>query len=95
MIEINTEHMRWKRPLKAVCGDRVKFKDNIQNFRRVGFSIERNGYQLLEISGSHAQDMLIAFLNDATDFHLKQFMKGIQEELDMRESRRERKNDTH
>ena len=95
MIVINTEFPRWKRPIRAVCGDSVEFQDNPQNFRRVGFSIERNGYQLLEISGSHAQDMLIAFLNDATDFHLKQFMKGIQEELDMRESRRELKNDTH
>ena len=81
--------MRWKRPLKAVCGDIVKFRDNIQNFRRVRFSIERNGYQLLEISGSHAQDMLIAFLDSATDQHLKAFRDGIDEELERR------KNDTH
>jgi len=89
MIVINTEFSRWKRPIRAVCGDSVEFQDNPQSFRRIGFSIKRNGHELLEISGSHAQDMLIAFLENATDRHLKAFRDGIDGELERR------KNDTH
>jgi hypothetical protein len=91
MIDIDIEYARFNRPIRARCDDRVIFRDNPQNFRRIAFFIERNGHELLEISGSHAHDMLISFLNSASEFHLKQFMKGIQEELDIRESRRERK----
>ena len=70
-----------EKDIKAIPWARVEFRDNPYNFRQVAFHVYHNGHHILEISGAHANKMLWAFLDDATEFHLKQFKLGIEERL--------------
>jgi hypothetical protein len=70
-----------EKDIKAIPWARVEFRDNPYNFRQVAFHVYHNDHHILEVSGAHANKMLWAFLDDATEFHLKQFKLGIEERL--------------
>lgn len=70
-----------EKDIKAIPWARVEFHDNPKNFRKVAFHVYHNGRHILEVSGTHANKMLWAFLDDATERHLKEFKLGIEERL--------------
>jgi len=89
MITFEMEHGQGIQSIKGSVSDIVTFRDNPDDVNKLSFHVVRNNTELLEIYGSHARDMLLAFLNGATDRHQKTFKTGIELEL------ARRKNDTH
>lgn len=68
--------------IKATPYVEVEFHDNPDQYSKIAFHFYQNGKHILEVSGAHAREMLVGFLDGATRRHLMSFKDGIEERLE-------------
>jgi hypothetical protein len=67
--------------IKATPYVHVEFHDSPDDLYKIAFHFYQNDRHILEVSGAHAREMLIGFLDGATKRHLEHFMLGIGDRL--------------
>ena len=68
--------------IKATPYVKVEFHDNPDQYSKIAFHFYQNDRHILEVSGAHAREMLVGFLDGATKRHLRAFKDGIEECLE-------------
>lgn len=68
--------------IKASPYVHVEFHDSPDDLYKIAFHFYQNDRHILEVSGAHAKEMLIGFLDGATKRHLRAFKDGIEECLE-------------